>query len=113
MFFTGVFLLMTGYHKLEWGDALRAMAPILLLSLVAIPVNYSIGSDYMLIYSAGGVPLYEDLASRLAEMGLRPVFTAIMLLTHIPLAGVVIAVFKLIRAAFTKRGAKSAGGACA
>ena len=94
MFVTGVFLLMTGYIKLEWRDSLRAMVPILLLSLVAIPVNHFLHSDYMLIYSGGGVPLYEDLAAWLASKGLRFIYTIIMLLTHIPLALVVIAIYK-------------------
>lgn len=94
MFATGVFLLVTGYKKLNWIDSLRAMAPILLLALVAIPVNHFLHSDYMLIYSGSGVPLYEDLAAWLASKGLRFVYTIIMLLTHIPLALVVIAVYK-------------------
>ena len=98
MFVTGVFLLMTGYHRLEWSDALWAMPPILLLCLVAIPVNHALGSDYMMIYSGSGVPIYEDLAARLAEKGLRFVYTMIMMLTHIPLAALVIAVYRLIAA---------------
>lgn len=98
MFITGVFLLMTGYKKLEWKDSLLAMIPILVLALVAIPINYHFkgAADYMLIYSGGGVPLYEDLAKKLAEKGLRWVYTIIMLVTHIPLALVVIGVYKLI-----------------
>ncbi len=103
MFFTGVFLLMTRFHELEWKDALLALIPILLLSAIAIPVNYAIGSDYMLVYSGGGVPLYEDLAEALANKGLRFVYTIIMLLTHIPLAAVVIAVYKLLRKCSKKR----------
>ncbi|MBR0134909.1 MAG: YwaF family protein, partial [Clostridia bacterium] len=102
MFATGVFLLMTGYHELKWADALWALIPILLLSAIAIPVNHYLHSDYMLIYSGGGVPLYEDLASSLAEKGLRWVYTVIMLVTHIPLAAVVIGIYKLIRAAEKK-----------
>lgn len=97
MFFTGVFLLMTKYYELTWPDALRALVPILLLSAIAIPVDYALKADYMLLYSAGGVPLYEELAAWLAEKGLRFVFTIIMLATHIPLAGAVILVYKLIR----------------
>lgn len=98
MFATGVFLLMTGYVRLRWIDALRTMLPILLLSAAAIPVNHLLGSDYMLLYSGSGVPLYEDLAARLASKGLRFVYTIIMLLTHIPLALAVIAVYKGIAA---------------
>ena len=97
MFVTGVFLLMTGYHKLKWADALWCMIPILLLCLVAIPVNHKLGSDYMLIYSGGGVPIYEDLSARLAAKGLRFVYTILMILTHIPLAALVIGIYQLIR----------------
>ena len=106
MFVTGVFLLMTGYKKLEWLDSLRAMVPILLLAAVAIPVNHVLGpkgADYMLIYSGGGVPFYEDLAKALAEKGLRFVYTIIMLLTHIPLALLVIAIYKLFAKLFGKK----------
>ena len=89
MFATGVFLLMTGSIKLRWSDSLRAMVPILLLAIVAIPVNHFFGpkgADYMLIYSGDGVPLYQDLSAWLASKGLRFVYTIIMLVTHIPLA---------------------------
>ena len=106
MFATGVFLLSTGYYTLEWRDALRPMVPILLLALVAIPINHVLGpsgADYMLIYSGSGVPLYEPLAAWLAERGLRFVYTGIMLLTHIPLALLVIAVYQLIARLAAKR----------
>ena len=97
MFSTGVFLLATGYVKLGWADSLKAFVPIMLLSFVAIPINHFLGSDYMLIYKGGGVPLYEDLASWLASKGMRWVYTVIMMVTHIPLACLVIGVYKLIR----------------
>lgn len=108
MFLTGVFLLMTGYKELQWRDVPLSFIPIALLALVAIPINYAIGSDYMLIYSGGGVPLYEDLAASLAERGLRPVYTLIMLATHLPLAAVVVGVYKLIRSAAGRRCASAA-----
>ena len=100
MFSTGVFLLMTGYYSLEWRDALRALVPILLLAIVAIPINHIFGpqgADYMMIYSGSSVPLYEDLAAWLASKGLRFVYTGIALATHIPLAALVIAICKLIK----------------
>lgn len=110
MFFTGVALLVTGYKTLEWRDALRAFVPILLLSLVAVPVNYylnvKLGSnaDYMLIYSGSGVPVYEDIAARLGEKGLRSIYTALMMITHIPLAALIIAAYKGIAALVKKQG---------
>lgn len=97
MFLTGTYLLITGYKRLEWRDSLLAMIPILLLAVIAIPVNYALGSDYMLLYSGGGVPIYEDLAQSLADRGMRFVYTIIMLVTHIPLGALVIAGYKAVQ----------------
>ena len=108
MFATGVFLLVTGYKKLGWKDIFRGFVPIVLLSLVAIPVNYAIGSDYMLLYSGGGVPLYEDIASSLGERGLRFIYTALMLATHIPLAAIVVGGYRLAVRVFSRKTAAPA-----
>ena len=102
MFFTGVYLLISGYHKPSRKDALFAMIPILLMSLIAIPVNYLLGADYMSLYSGGGVPLYEDFATLLASNGLRPLYTFIMLLTYLPLAALVSAISLWIRSLVCK-----------
>ena len=106
MFVTGVFLLVSGYKRLEWADCLRAMIPILALAVIAVPFNYvynhlaNSNADYMLLYSGGGVPIYQDLSEKLAQKGLRFVYTIIMLLTHIPLAALVVSAYKLIKRAF-------------
>ena len=96
MFVVGIYLWISGYKKPTWDTVWQSFIPIVLLALVAIPVNYSIGSDYMLLYSGGGVPLYEDLASALAASGWRPVYTIIMLLTHLPLSAMIVGIVKLI-----------------
>lgn len=96
MFFTGFFLLVTGYYKLDWLDIVRGWVPMVVLAIVVIPVNYVIQSDYMQIYGGGGVPLMEDLATKLAEVGLRPIFTAIMLPTYMILSSLVVAISKLV-----------------
>ena len=95
MFALGAFLLFTRYKVLDWSDMLKAWVPMLILAVVAIPVNYAIGSDYMQIYEGGGVPLYDKLAAFLAENNLRFIFTIIMMVTYIPLAGVAVCIAKL------------------
>lgn len=97
MFVTGVFLLMTGYKKLEWRDVFFSFIPVLILSAVAIPIDYALGVDYMLLYSGSGVPIYQDISAKLGEIGLRPLYTLLMLVTHLPLAALVISVYKLLR----------------
>ena len=105
MFFTGFFLLVTGYKKLGWKDVYIALIPMLALAIVAIPVNYVIHSDYMLIYEAGGVPLMSDLAKVMGAVGLRPLFTVIMLASYMILSGLVVAISKLI-SSFPRKTAK-------
>ncbi len=107
MFAVGVFLLAAGYKKLDWIDSLRAMIPTLLLACVAVPVNHFLQSDYMMIYSGSGVPIYEGLAASLAGKGLRFIYTGVMLATHIPLALLVIAVYKAVSAAVMKKEPKT------
>lgn len=108
MFVTGVYLWISGYKKPSWNDVWMSFIPVLLLSLVAIPVNYAIGSDYMLIYEGGGVPLYQDLSASLAAAGWRPIYTAIMMLTHLPLAALIVGIVKLIYLVFGKKEPKAA-----
>ncbi len=90
MFLTGVILLTSGTVRPEWKNVRLSFVPIVLLALIAVPADYLTGADYMLMYSGSGVPLYEDLAARLADKGLRPVYTLIMLLTHLPLSALVV-----------------------
>ena len=96
MFAVGTFLLVSGYKKLDWIDVFKAWVPLLMLALVSTPVNYEYGADYMQTYSGSGVPFYNGLAATLAEHRLRFVYTIIMLLTYIPMAAVVVSVYKLI-----------------
>lgn len=92
MLLTGVLLLASGYAQPEWKNVGLSFVPIVLLALIAAPVDYLLGADYMQLYSGSGVPLYENLAAFLAERGLRPVYTLIMLLTNLPLAALVVAI---------------------
>jgi len=99
-----VVCLFSGYKKLEWKDVYLSMVPMLLLAIVAIPVNYVIKSDYMQIYEASGVPLIEDLASWLASHGLRFIFTILMLASYMILSSIVIGVYKLVISIKNKNG---------
>ena len=54
----------------------------------------------MLLYSGDGAPLMPMIASKLAEHGLRGIYTAIMLLFYMPLSllmvGIIVGIKKLI-----------------
>lgn len=96
MFATGFILLATGYVRLSWRDIYRGWIPMVAMSIVAVPVNYALKVDYMQIYEGSGVPLMSKLAPALAEIGLRPLFTYIMLASYMLLSTVVVAIAKLV-----------------
>lgn len=94
MLATGVFLLANGYIKLEWIDAIKGWIPIVILSIIAIPINYILKCDYMQIYDASGVPILHNLGIKMGEAGIRPLFTILMMILYIPLGCVVICIYK-------------------
>lgn len=102
MVFTGIFLMATKYYVPKWGDILKGMVPLAILSIVAIPVNYALSDyygwsvDYMLYYSGNGAPLLPDLANALANAGLRPVFTGIVFLLYVVIAALIVSIIRFI-----------------
>ena len=96
MLATGIFLLASGYKKLEWSDIIYSWIPIVILSIIATPFNYKYGADYMQIYDASGVPVLHDLGIKMGEIGIRPLFTILMLVLYMPLSGFVILIYKII-----------------
>ena len=96
MFFTGMFILTTRYKRLEWKDVFISWIPMVLLSVIASPVNYYYGGDYMQIKDGSGIPLMSTLADKLNKMKLQPLFTIIMLCTYILISVVVIGGYKII-----------------
>lgn len=102
MTFTGIFLIATGYYVPKWADVRRALIPLAILSVVAIPVNYALSAhygwsvDYMLYYSGNGAPVLPDLANALAGVGARPLFTCIVFLLYVVITTLIVAIIRLI-----------------
>ena len=61
---------------------------------------YVFKGDYMLLYSGDGAPLMPIIAKFFASKGLRGIYTAIMLITYLPISllvvGIIIGIEKLI-----------------
>ena len=105
MFFTGAFLLGSRYVSLDWSDIYISWIPIVILSFLAVPINYILGSDYMQTYSASGVPLMESLASICAKYNIRFVFTLVMICAYLVLSTIVVSIYKLVYKIKEKKGA--------
>lgn len=102
MVFTGIFLIATKYYVPKWMDILKGMIPLVILSFIAIPVDYALSAhypwsvDYMLFYSGNGAPLLPDIANALASKGLRPVFTCLIYIMYLAIAAVIVSIIRLI-----------------
>lgn len=111
MFAVGMFILVTGYKKLDWVDIVRAWIPMAILALLAIPASYEYGADYMQIREGSGIPLFSTLADKLASINFRWVFSIIMLFAYMILSTVVVSGAKLTYKIDTKIKAKKSQNA--
>lgn len=102
MAFIGIFLISTKYYVPKWSDIFKSMIPIVILSVVAIPVNYGLSSyygwsvDYMLFHSGNAAPLLPTISNKLAEAGLRPVYTFIVFIIYIVISAIIVSVIRFL-----------------
>ena len=92
----GVLVLTTRYKILSWKDIYISEIPMLLLSIIASPINYYYGADYMQLNEGSGIPLFSTLAEKLHALNMRPLFTIIMLASYMIVSAIVVSFAKLI-----------------
>ncbi len=102
MVFTGIWLWVSGYYQVKKGDELLSFVPVLLFSLIVIPVNYILKSlgyypDYMLYMSGNGAPLLPKISSFLSERGLRFIYTLMVMLFYLLFDVIFIYLARLIK----------------
>lgn len=103
MFITGLLMLTTRYKKLEARDIYRGWIPMVVLALIAIPINYIYDSDYMQIHYGSSVPLLEDLGRIMIDHNLRPLFILIALASYMILSSVIYGCYYSIRFVINKK----------
>ena len=94
MLFIGIAILVSKYYTVSIKSAFLSFIPILILSIIVIPVNYALKGDYMLLYAGIGAPLMPSLAEYFASLHLRGIYTVIMLISYIPIALLVVGIDK-------------------
>ena len=97
MFITGLLMLITRYKKLQTEDIFYGWIPIVILSVISIPVNYAFHSDYMQIHEGSSVPLLENLGKVMISNNLRPIFIMIMISSYLILSSVVTGIYLIIQ----------------
>ena len=92
MTFVAIAIIVSNYYKVTLKSVLLSFIPIVILSVIVIPVDYSLKADYMLLYKGDGAPLMPTIANALASRGLRGIYTVIMLITYIPISLLVVGI---------------------
>ena len=107
MVFTGVFLISTKYYIPSWWDILKGFAPAAILSVFVIPMDYICNWDYMLYNRGWGTPPFiSDLATNLGNMGMRWLYTVIVIIGYHAINAVIVGIVQLV--CFLKKKLKKA-----
>ena len=96
MVITGLLIVVSKYKTFTFKDIITAWIPVLVFSIIVIPVDYILKADYMLYYYGNGAPILPDLANFFASHNLRFIYTIFMVIGYAIIAGLFISVYKLI-----------------
>ena len=82
MVFIGLLLIITNYVKISYKTLLKGFIFHLSISLIVIPIDFIFDFDFMMYKSLGGIPIFENVASKFIENGLQFLNPIMMLLLY-------------------------------
>jgi len=94
MVFTGFYLAVTGYFKFNFKSVLASFALHMVISIPVIIFDYVRNWDFMLYLEAGGVPVFEDIASDLNAAGFHWVTTLMMIALYFGIDVLLVYIFR-------------------
>lgn len=94
MVVTGLLIVISKYREFDWKDAIKGFIPLAIFSIPVIPIDYIIEADYMLYYFGSGAPLLPEIANGLGSIGLRWIYTILMIFGYLGLSYLMIAIYK-------------------
>ena len=100
--FVGMSLIITGEYRPSFRSIIDGMVPVLVFSIIVIPINFiiryntnDIWVDYMLLMNCNGFPIVGDLSNFLASHSLLLLFSCFMLGIMYPLATALIVLIEM------------------
>lgn len=96
MVFIGLLVIVTGYVEINYKTILNGFAFHFLISLIVIPINYIWNFDFMMYRDLGGIPIFEDIATKFANNGLYFLNPVMMLTLYFIAFNIVFAIPLLI-----------------
>ena len=82
MVFIGLLLIVTNYVELKYKNVLLGFLFHLIISLIIIPIDFIFNFDFMLYHNLGGIPIFEDIATRFTEKNIQIINPIMMLILY-------------------------------
>lgn len=82
MVFLGLLLIVTNYVDMKYSTIIYGYVFHILISLIVIPIDFIYDFDFMLYHHLGGIPIFEDIASKFTSMNLSVLNPLIMLILY-------------------------------
>ena len=78
----GLLLIVNDYVELKYESLLQGYLFHLIFSIVIIPIDFIFNFDFMLYHDLGGIPIFEDIATKCTQMNLSFLNPLLMLLLY-------------------------------
>jgi len=82
MVFIGLLLIVTNYVELKYENVLSGFLFHLMISLIIIPIDFIFNFDFMLYLNLGGIPVFEDIATKFTAMNMQLINPILMLILY-------------------------------
>ena len=82
MVFLGLLLIITNYVDMNYKTVIKGFIFHLFISLIVIPIDFIFNFDFMMYKDLGGIPIFQDIATKLTLNGLQFLNPLMMLLLY-------------------------------
>lgn len=82
MVFIGLLLIVTNYVEMKYSTIINGFILQFVFSLVVIPLDFIFNWDFMMFLNLGGIPIFEDVATKLTSLNLQFLNPALMLVLY-------------------------------
>ncbi len=82
MVFIGLLLIVTNYVEMKYSTIINGFILQFVFSLVVILLDFIFNWDFMMFLNLGGIPIFEDVATKLTSLKLQFLNPALMLVLY-------------------------------
>ena len=82
MVFLGLLLIVTNHVDIKFSTILYGFLFHFIISLIVIPLDFIFNWDFMLYLNLGGVPIFEDIATKLSSLNLQILNPVMMMVLY-------------------------------